>query len=125
MTLTGGSGCHGQEQALLLVIRDQRFGEEVRMACSGTTIVRESGFFGIENTALRKRYLEGLRKCKKQGIRVLIDGEEASEKRWYSLFGVADDGGFYMADFVTEPEGQVREIRFDRVHVKELYTRRK
>lgn len=95
------------------------------MVCSKTAAVQDNGFLGTEDTALRKRYIEGLRKCRRQGIRVLIDGEEVSEKRWYSLFGVADDGGFYMADFVTEPEGQVREIRFDRVHVKELYGRRK
>lgn len=94
------------------------------MACF-TAAVRENGVPGNGDTALRKRYLEGLRKCRRQGIRVLIDGEEVSEKRWHNLFGVADDGGFYMADFVTEPEGQVREIRFDRVHVKELYARRK
>lgn len=78
-----------------------------------------------DDNTLRKRYLEGLRKCRRQGIRVLIDGEEASEKRWHSLFGVSDDGGFYMADFITEPEGRVKEIRFDRVHVKELYSRRR
>lgn len=80
------------------------------------------GRYGEQNPhALQKRYLDGLRKYKKQGVKVLIDGEERSEKEWDRLFGVAEDGGFYMADFISAPEGGVREIRFDKIYVQEFY----
>ena len=43
------------------------------------------------------------------------------EKNWPRIFRIAEDGGFYMADFVAEPEGGVREIRFDRINIHRLY----
>lgn len=70
---------------------------------------------------LQERYLNGLRRFKEQGVRVLIDGKEKPETDWGALFGVADDGGFYMADFIAAPEGAVKEIRFDRIYVRDLY----
>lgn len=74
----------------------------------------------IDEISLRKRYLKNLRKFHKQGVRVLIDGREETENNWNRLFRVSDDGGFYMADFVEETEGGVREIRFDRVRLRDF-----
>ena len=70
---------------------------------------------------LCKRYLAGLRRYKEHGVKVLIDGREVPEKNWPRIFRIAEDGGFYMADFVAEPEGGVREIRFDRINIHRLY----
>ena len=39
---------------------------------------------------------------------------------WGRLFQVSDDGGFYMADFIAAPEGPLKEIRFDKVHVRDF-----
>lgn len=68
----------------------------------------------------RGRYLEGLRSFRSQGVRVLIDGREEPEGDWGRLFQVSDDGGFYMADFIAAPEGPLKEIRFDKVHVRDF-----
>ena len=74
----------------------------------------------METEGLRARYLESLRICREHGIRVLIDGREEPEHVWPKLFGVSEDRGFYMADFVTEPEGLVKEIHFDKIYMRDF-----
>ncbi len=73
---------------------------------------------------VQERYLEGLKKYKKMGVRIRIDGREVPEEDWDRIFKVAErpDGstGFYMADFIAAPVGTIREIRLDRIYLKEL-----
>ncbi|RHP42969.1 MULTISPECIES: hypothetical protein [unclassified Clostridium] len=47
-------------------------------------------------------YVEGLKRYQKRGIRVLIDGEDASDATWDKLFEVREDGSFYMGDYILE-----------------------
>ena len=70
--------------------------------------------------AYRDRCLEELRELRKRGVRVLIDGVEKPESGWSELFGVCDDGGFYMGDYILGKEEReekevLKEIRFDKV----------
>mgnify|MGYP006988738420 CR=1 FL=1 len=37
-----------------------------------------------------------------KGIRVLIDGEDASDATWGKLFEIHEDGSFYMGDYILE-----------------------
>ena len=67
-------------------------------------------------------FLEGLKRYRERGIRILIDGKETDESKWKKIFEPRfhGDTSFYMADFVFEDEplpetgrqrepGQVRE----------------
>lgn len=47
-------------------------------------------------------YVEGLKRYQERGIRVLIDGEDASDATWDKLFEVREDGSFYMGDYILE-----------------------
>ena len=74
---------------------------------------------------IQEKYLEGLKRYKAQGVRITIDGSELPEEQWDKIFRVSEratDGaaGFYMADYIEEPEGEISEIRLDRVYVKKL-----
>ena len=46
--------------------------------------------------------MEGLKRYQKRGIRVLIDGVDASDATWAKLFEVREDGSFYMGDYILE-----------------------
>ena len=61
-------------------------------------------------------YVEGLKRYQKRGIRVLIDGEDASEETWGKLFEVREDGSFYMGDYILE---DVVQEKTDLEEVKE------
>ena len=47
-------------------------------------------------------YVEGLKRYQERGIRVLIDGEDASDATWGKLFEIHKDGSFYMGDYILE-----------------------
>ena len=47
-------------------------------------------------------YVEGLKRYQKREIRVLIDGEDASDATWGKLFEIHEDGSFYMGDYILE-----------------------
>ena len=47
-------------------------------------------------------YVEGLKRYQERGIRVLIDGEDASDATWGKLFEIHEDGSFYMGDYILE-----------------------
>ncbi|MDO4265825.1 MAG: hypothetical protein Q4C63_05095 [Eubacteriales bacterium] len=90
------------------------------MSLIGITYTERVPTTGIpEMEVLRARYLESLRNCRERGIRVLIDGREEPEHIWPKLF-CSEDAGFYMADYVTETEGLVKEIRFDKIYMKDF-----
>lgn len=64
-------------------------------------------------------YLDGLRRYKKRGVHILVDGVECPEQDWERIFEVGEDGGFYMGDYVGAEQGCLREIRFDKVYLCE------
>jgi hypothetical protein len=69
-------------------------------------------------TAKEKRiYLDGLRRYKKKGVRILVDGMECPEKEWNRIFELGEDGAFYMGDYVGTEQGCLTEIRFDKVYL--------
>lgn len=70
-----------------------------------------------EDARNRKDYLEGLRRFKKRGIPILIDGKICREAEWNRIFEVGEDGGFYMGDYVCSDKGGLKEIRFDKVYL--------
>ena len=52
---------------------------------------------------LQRTYLDGLRRYKRRGIPIIIDGEECPETDWDRIFEMSEDGGFYNvnADMVA------------------------
>lgn len=64
----------------------------------------------------QKKYVDGIRRYEARGIPVYIDGEIPSEEDWEKIFQVHEDGSFYMCDYVGTAEGELKEIRFDRVY---------
>ena len=69
--------------------------------------------------------LEDLKAFKKLGVRILIDNRERPEKEWDIINRVSEsdtDGvnTFYMADFIAAPNGEIIEIRLDKVTIRKL-----
>ena len=69
-------------------------------------------------------YLDNLRRLKKSGVRVTIDGKEMPEEKWPEIFKIAETpaeaNSFYMADYIAEPFGWIKEIRLDRIRIHYL-----
>ena len=72
-----------------------------------------------EDARHRKDYLDGLKRFKKRGIPIIIDGKECREADWTRIFDVGEDGAFYMGDYVCSDKGGLKEIRFDKVYLSE------
>ena len=72
-----------------------------------------------EDARHRKDYLDGLKRFKKRGIPIIIDGKECTEADWTRIFDVGEDGAFYMGDYVCSDKGGLKEIRFDKVYLSE------
>ena len=75
---------------------------------------QKEGFMGTckyGRSAGNQVYVEGLKRYQKKGIRVLIDGEDASEATWDKLFESREDGSFYMGDYILEdiPKENLKE----------------
>lgn len=65
----------------------------------------------------KESYIAGLKRYRKLGIPVIVDGQECGEPEWNRIFEMKEGEFFYMADFVQDDEtGKLREIRFDRVY---------
>lgn len=64
----------------------------------------------------QQQYVNGLRRYEAKGIPVYIDGAIPGEEDWGKIFQVNEDGSFYMCDYVGVSEGNLKEIRFDRVY---------
>ncbi|MFR1833274.1 MAG: hypothetical protein ACLSX5_08960 [Lachnospiraceae bacterium] len=71
-----------------------------------------------EKVHQQQRYLEGLRRYYSKGIPIYIDGKLSTEAEWRRIFETREDGGFYMGDYVGAEEGCLKEIRFDRIYLK-------
>ena len=64
----------------------------------------------------RDIYLQGLRRYKDMGARILVDGSD-DERRWNRILQVSDDA-YYMGDYVEDGStGKLQEIRFDKVRM--------
>lgn len=70
-----------------------------------------------DHEKLQRTYLDGLKRYKKKGVRILVDGIECPEQEWERIFEMGEDGGFYMGDFVGAEQGCLEEIRFDKVYL--------
>lgn len=66
---------------------------------------------------LQSTYLDGLKRYKNKGVRIVIDGEECPESDWIRIFEMGEDGGFYMGDYIGAEQGCLKEIRFDKVYL--------
>ena len=80
-----------------------------------------------EKSEGKQVYVEGLKRYQKRGIRVLIDGVDASDATWEKLFEVREDGSFYMGDYILEdipredPQGEgVNEEAEDNMKARRL-----
>ena len=85
-----------------------------------------------EKSEGKQVYVEGLKRYQKRGIRVLIDGVDASDATWEKLFEVREDGSFYILEDIPreDPQGEgvneeaedymkarrLKEIHFDIVY---------
>lgn len=72
-----------------------------------------------DHAKLQRTYLDGLRRYKSRGVRILVDGVECPEQDWSRIFELQEDGGFYMGDYVGAERGCLEEIRFDKVYLCE------
>ena len=73
----------------------------------------------------QQKFLERLKRYKARGVRIMIDGRELPEDEWDRIFRFADreaDGSsqFYMSDYVTGRNGEISEIRLERLRLKHL-----
>ena len=66
-----------------------------------------------------QRYMNGLMRYQQKGIQVFVDGEPSQPEDWRKLFEVREDGMFYMGDYVQTENGELKEIRFDKVYLCE------
>ena len=64
-----------------------------------------------EDARHRKDYLDGLKRFKKRGIPIIIDGKECREADWTRIFDVGE--------YVCSDKGGLKEIRFDKVYLSE------
>lgn len=66
-----------------------------------------------------KIYLDGLERFKNKGVHIYVDGKSSSSKEeWYKVLMVCDSSTYYMADFIDDYEGNLKEIRFNKIKVK-------
>lgn len=70
----------------------------------------------LDEEVQKRVYLDGIRKIKNKGIRILFDGKEKPESSWEDLFRTSEDGGFYRRDYTAGADGFLEEIRFDWVY---------
>lgn len=63
-------------------------------------------------------YVEGLKKYQSRGVNIYVDGKESGPEDWEKMFQVHEDGSFYMGDYILAEEKQLKEIRFDKVHLE-------
>ena len=69
----------------------------------------------------RRKFVEGMMRYPEMGIAVYIDDKIPEEQSdWDKLTVIREDNRFYMADFVEDQEGCLKEIRFDKVYHGEL-----
>ncbi len=77
-----------------------------------------------EMQEIQQEYLDRLKKYKAQGVRIIIDDRERPEIEWDRIFKLRDnpapDGSseFYMSDFIPDENGNIKEIRVDKFHIK-------
>lgn len=64
----------------------------------------------------KELYLNGIRKFRNRGIRILFDGKEIQENEWKDLFLTSENGGFYRCDYHKGTDGCLAEIHFDWVY---------
>lgn len=110
----------------------------IAAVCKGEMMVTKKKM----NPKTRRIFLDGLRRYKERGVRILLDGKEVDIDRLEVIFEEQPDGSFYMGDYVLEEEEDLtktttavqermerygnevtyihaknlREIRFDRVY---------
>ena len=77
-----------------------------------------------EDARHRKDYLDGLKRFKKRGIPIIIDGKECREADWTRIFDVGEDGAFYMGDYVCSDKGGLKEIRLIRYIFQKIKRKR-
>lgn len=61
------------------------------------------------NPKTRGIFLEGLKRYRERGVRVLLDGKEVEIDDLEVIFEEQPDGSFYMGDYVLEDEHTMRE----------------
>ncbi len=54
-------------------------------------------------------FLEGLRRYRERGVRILLDGKEVEVEDLRIIFEEQTDGSFYMGDYVLEEDQPQRE----------------
>lgn len=67
----------------------------------------------------QRLYLNDLKRYKRNGVRIKVDGKECPEAEWYRIFEMEEDGLFYMGDYVGSEDGHLEEIRFDKVYFRD------
>lgn len=70
------------------------------------------------NPKTRRIFLDGLRRYKERGVRILLDGREVDVDRLEVIFEEQPDGSFYMGDYVLE-EGNTDKDQAGSLKVKE------
>ena len=74
------------------------------------------------NPRTRGVFLDGLRRYRERGVRVLLDGKEVEIDDLEVIFDEQPDGSFYMGDYVLEDEHTMHETLSGSQKVKESQT---
>lgn len=67
----------------------------------------------------KQQYFGGLTRYTEKGIKIYMDGKPSGPAEWEKLFEIREDGMFYMGDYVQSENGELKEIRFDKVYLSE------
>lgn len=74
------------------------------------------------NPRTRKIFLDGLRRYRERGVRILLDGKEVAIDDFGVIFEEQPDGSFYMGDYILEEELERKELLGGELNIKENQT---
>lgn len=60
------------------------------------------------NPRTRRIFLDGLRRYRERGVRILLDGKEVDIEAFGVIFEEQPDGSFYMGDYVLEESAEFK-----------------
>lgn len=63
-----------------------------------------------------ERYIDGLERFYKKGVDIFVDDIYSSTRdEWYRILQINDKTTYYMADFIDDKSGKLKEIRFKKI----------
>lgn len=68
----------------------------------------------------KEKYIDGLERFFKKGVEIFINNKySSSREEWFEILQVKEnDTSYYVADFIDDGSGKLREIRFNKITKK-------